>query len=200
MAVISFSQEASKEEMGREIDRRGAVIDALTEERDRLKQWQADQVEVNEEAKALITELNADKKALEAERDRLERDRDFWKEQFQVETRYRIELADKGTLQALTDANSRMEKAEAERDRLALANAELKPLLQNIGDGIANMFDQLVKGNWRDDHDHDVKMNVHMLNLQDVLKQIMRFRADYLDYSEPNFDKHKATSTKREGE
>ena len=108
MAVMSLSREASKDEMGREIDRRGAVIDALTEERDRLKQWQADQVEVNEEAKALITELNADKKALEAERDRLERDRDFWKEQFQVETRYRIELADKGTLQALTDANSRM--------------------------------------------------------------------------------------------
>lgn len=87
-----------------------------------------------------------------------------------------------------------------ECDRLVKANAELKPLLQNIGDGIANMFDQLVKGNWRDDHDHDVKMNVHMLNLQDVLKQIMRFRADYLDYSEPNFDKHKATSTEREGE
>lgn len=117
MAVISFSREASKEEMGREIDRRGAVIDALTEE----------------------------------------------------------------------------------RDRLALANAELKPLLQNIGDGIVNMFDQLVRGNWRDDHDHDVKMNVHMLNLQDVLKQILRFRADYLDYSEPNFDKHKATSTERDG-
>ena len=118
MAVMSLSREASKDEMGREIDRRGAVIDALTEE----------------------------------------------------------------------------------RDRLVKANAELKPLLQNIGDGIVNMFDQLVRGNWRDDHDHDVKMNVHMLNLQDVLKQIMRFRADYLDYSEPNFDKHKATSTEREGE
>jgi len=38
MAVISFSREASKDEMGREIDRRGAVIDALTEERDRLKE------------------------------------------------------------------------------------------------------------------------------------------------------------------
>ena len=139
MAVISFSREASKEEMGREIDRRGAVIDTLTEERDRLK-----------------------------------------------------EIVDGTGLATAAIA--------AERDRLALANAELKPLLQNIGDGIANMFDQLVKGNWRDDHDHDVKMNVHMLNLHDVLKQIMRFRADYLDYSEPNFDKHKATSTEREGE
>ena len=50
---------------------RADLFDALTEERDRLKQWQADQVEVNEEAKALITELNADKKALEAGLDRL---------------------------------------------------------------------------------------------------------------------------------
>ena len=132
MAVISFSREASKDEMGREIDRRGAVIDALTEERDRLKQWQADQVEVNEEAKALITELNADKKALEAERDRLERDRDFWKEQFQVETRYRIELADKGTLQALTDANNRMSSAEAERDELHDTVRMLKKALARL--------------------------------------------------------------------
>ncbi len=135
----SLSREASKDEMGREIDRRGAVIDTLTEERDRLK-----------------------------------------------------EIVDGTGLATAAIA--------AERDRLVKANAELKPLLQNIGDGIANMFDQLVKGNWRDDRDHDVKMNVHMLNLQDVLKQIMRFRADYLDYSEPNFDKHKATSTEREGE
>lgn len=114
--------------------------------------------------------------ALTEERDRLKDQRDYYKARDEEGERIQAEI-------------------EAERDRLALANAELKPLLQNIGDGIANMFDQLVKGNWRDDHDHDVKMNVHMLNLQDVLKQIMRFRADYLDYSEPNFDKHKATST-----
>ncbi len=144
MAVMSLSREASKDEMGREIDRRGAVIDTLTEERDRLK----DQ-------------------------------RDYYKARDEEGERIQAEI-------------------EAERDRLALANAELKPLLQNIGDGIVNMFDQLVRGNWRDDHDHDVKMNVHMLNLQDVLKQIMRFRADYLGYSEPNFDKHKATSTEGE--
>ena len=79
MAVMSLSREASKDEMGREIDRRGAVIDALTEE----------------------------------------------------------------------------------RDRLVKANAELKPLLQNIGDGIVNMFDQLVMGNWRDDHAATVYLPAH---------------------------------------
>lgn len=106
MAVISFSREASKDEMGREIDRRGAVIDALTEERDRLKQWQADQVEVIDEAKALITELNADKKALEAERDRLK------------------EIVDGTGLATAAIA--------AERDRLAKANAELLASLASV--------------------------------------------------------------------
>ena len=170
MAVISFSREASKEEMGREIDRRGAVIDALTEERDRLK-----------------------------------RERDEWQDKYdKYGIRFEKYICEKAGYTFYPDGRISsvmfVDRLVAERDRLALANAELKPLLQNIGDGIANMFDQLVKGNWRDDHDHDVKMNVHMLNLHDVLKQIMRFRADYLDYSEPNFDKHKATSTEREGE
>lgn len=45
--------------------------------------------------------------SLQRENEALKKDRDFWKEQFQVETRYRIELADRGTLLALTDANSR---------------------------------------------------------------------------------------------
>ena len=136
------------------------------------KDWRRDQVSLIEHIAALTEE-----------RDRLK--------QWQAD---QVEVIDEAKA-LITELNADKKALEAERDRLALANAELKPLLQNIGDGIANMFDQLVKGNWRDDHDHDVKMNVHMLNLQDVLKQIMRFRADYLDYSEPNFDKHKATST-----
>lgn len=56
--------------------------------------------------------------SLQRENEALKKDRDFWKEQFQVETRYRIELADRGTLLALTDANSRAEAAEAEVARL----------------------------------------------------------------------------------
>ncbi len=56
--------------------------------------------------------------SLQRENEALKKDRDFWKEQFQVETRYRIELADRGTLLALTDANSRAEAAEAEAKML----------------------------------------------------------------------------------
>lgn len=207
---------------------RADLFDALTEERDRLKQWQADQVEVNEEAKALITELNADKKALEAERDRLERDRDFWKEQFQVETRYRIELADKGTLQALTDANSRMEKAEAERDQLAKQVDELQELFRIDGEDHASVVRYITNR-------HETRIakyaerikelrdaNAELLAGLEQLKDRKPFFHYVLgpDLSQPGspfdrgkqeayreiktfidalLDKHKATSTEREG-
>ncbi len=77
------------------------------------------------EYQAVIDTLAAEKAALIA-------DRDFWKEQFQVETRYRIELADKGTLQALTDANNRMSSAEAERDELHDTVRMLKKALARL--------------------------------------------------------------------
>lgn len=166
--------------------------DALTEERDRLK---ADIRRILEEH-ARIIELNKAHcrtvnsyildnsrrddalKASEAERDRLERDRDFWKEQFQVETRYRIELADKGTLQALTDANIRMEKAEAERDRLALANAELlaafDDLMSWFPDKPTEPMWQMKAGEWGADA--------------------------AIDEARALLTKHKATSTEPEGE
>ena len=64
------------------------------------------------------TDLLSTLESLQRENEALKKDRDFWKEQFQVETRYRIELADRGTLLALTDANSRAEAAEAEVARL----------------------------------------------------------------------------------
>lgn len=72
---------------------------------------------VNELQKANVAYVDANT-ALIRENEALKKDRDFWKEQFQVETRYRIELADRGTLLALTDANSRAEAAEAEVKRL----------------------------------------------------------------------------------
>jgi hypothetical protein len=63
--------------------------------------------------------------SLQRENEALKKDRDFWKEQFQVETRYRIELADRGTLLALTDANSRAEAAETEVKRLTQERYDL---------------------------------------------------------------------------
>ncbi|MBT1154314.1 hypothetical protein J1C56_01780 [Aminobacter anthyllidis] len=58
-------------------------------------------------------------------------------------------------------------------------------LLQTVGDGIVAMFEQMIKGNWRDDHDHDVKMNVAMMNLQTVVQEVMEFRTEHLGYCAP---------------
>ena len=71
MAVISFSREASKEEMGREIDRRGAVIDTLTEERDRLKE--------------IVDGTGLATAAIAAERDRLAKRIDELQELFRID-------------------------------------------------------------------------------------------------------------------
>lgn len=130
-------------------------IDALTEERDRLKQWQADQVEVIDEAKALITELNADKKALEAERDRLK------------------EIVDGTGLAAAAIA--------AERDRLALANAELLTGLEFYRDGFR----------------YHPKRSVTGISLSEW-KPTERLLDDCGETARALLDKHKATSTEGE--
>jgi hypothetical protein len=122
MAVISFSREASKEEMGREIDRRGAVIDALTEERDRLK-----------------------------------------------------EIVDGTGLATAAIA--------AERDRLALANAELLAGLKPFGEAAEDVDDD-DKDHWGIwEHPATIGLTIGDLRKASAL-----------------LDKHKATSTEREGE
>jgi len=80
--------------------------------------------------------------SLQRENEALKKDRDFWKEQFQVETRYRIELADRGTLLALTDANSRAEAAEAEVKRYRVALIAAKTRMRNCRGAIES--DQVV--------------------------------------------------------
>ena len=79
---------------------------------------------------------------MQRENEALKKDRDFWKEQFQVETRYRIELADRGTLLALTDANSRAEAAEAEVKRYRVALIAAKTRMRNCRGAIES--DQVV--------------------------------------------------------
>lgn len=69
--------------------------------------------------------------------------------------------------------------------RIAVLEGEISQLLQQTGDGIADLFEQMSQGNWRDDHGHDVKLNAAMINLKDVLRDIMVFRTLYLRYSPP---------------
>ena len=70
-----------------------------------------------------------------------------------------------------------------QENRLIAMEAALKPLLQKTGDSIADMFEQMIKGNWRDDHGHNVKLNVSMITLTAVLTAIGMFREEHLGYS-----------------
>lgn len=67
--------------------------------------------------------------------------------------------------------------------QLAKARESLEPLLQQVGDSIADAIEQMLKGNWRDDHDHDVRNNVKMIALKDTLNAIMAFRTDRMGYT-----------------
>ena len=63
---------------------------------------------------------------------------------------------------------------------------DVEELLQDTGNGIVLLFEQYLKGKWTDDHGHDVGMNNAMINLKNVLKDIMEFRYEYLDYTDPD--------------
>lgn len=56
--------------------------------------------------------------------------------------------------------------------------------LQKLGDAVIAMFDQMIKGNWVDDHGHVVKLNRAMNNLAATVRDTMRFRTDVLGYTE----------------
>ena len=60
--------------------------------------------------------------------------------------------------------------------------ADLVPLLQNTGDAIADVLDQLIKCDWVDSLGHEVKFSSEMLRLKDQLFAIMAFRSRHLSY------------------
>lgn len=49
-------------------------------------------------------------------------------------------------------------------------------IAEQFGDRVCDVFDQMQKGNWRDDLDHDVRMNKSMLSLKDALEQAVAWR------------------------
>lgn len=64
-----------------------------------------------------------------------------------------------------------------------------KDMMQLIGDSIADALEQMNKGNWRDDHGHDVRQNVQMQRLADTLNDMVGFRAEWFgmdDTREPS--------------
>ena len=72
-------------------------------------------------------------------------------------------------------------------DKVEINREELASLLQKTGDGIADLFEQYLKGSWVDDHGHDVGMNKAMQDLKVVLVALMEYRWKNLNYSKPGF-------------
>lgn len=60
--------------------------------------------------------------------------------------------------------------------------AKIKTLLQNTGDAIAEVFDQMLKGNWEDDKEHSVEHNAAMIDLKQALIGIINYRTIELGY------------------
>ena len=56
--------------------------------------------------------------------------------------------------------------------------------IQEMGDALAHVMDQMLKGSWKDDHGHDVKNNVHMNNAARTLRRVMKFRTEHMNYSD----------------
>ena len=59
----------------------------------------------------------------------------------------------------------------------------VEALVNSVGDKIADLLDQLVKGNWVDELGHPVKNNIQMLNMKSALIELGEFRADHLGYT-----------------
>lgn len=58
----------------------------------------------------------------------------------------------------------------------------LLELTQHFGDSIIGVFDQMLKGNWKDDHGHEVRTNTAMIGLTKVLEEAMILRAKNHNY------------------
>lgn len=56
--------------------------------------------------------------------------------------------------------------------------------IQEMGDSLAHIFDQMLKGKWVDELGHDVQKNVHMINAGVVLRRVMSFRTEKMGYTD----------------
>jgi hypothetical protein len=54
--------------------------------------------------------------------------------------------------------------------------SELTILEDRIGDIATDLFEQMLKGNWRDDHGHDVGKNIKMAELKQIVEGILKAR------------------------
>jgi len=53
---------------------------------------------------------------------------------------------------------------------------KLRSLEDRIGDTATDLFEQMLKGNWKDDHGHDISLNYKMVELQQIVTDILQQR------------------------
>jgi hypothetical protein len=60
---------------------------------------------------------------------------------------------------------------------LFAATPEMFELIEKFGDAVSDMFEQMVRGHWVDDHGHDVRLNSKMAALKPLVIRSMGLRA-----------------------
>ena len=55
-------------------------------------------------------------------------------------------------------------------------NSEMYALIEMFGRTVTDMFEQLEKGDWKDDHGHDVRMNAAMIALKQPVRDAIALR------------------------
>lgn len=65
---------------------------------------------------------------------------------------------------------------------LTISRKAVEEILQETGDKIADMLEQMMRGRWIDNHGHRVENNVQMMELARQLKVLGEFRAQHLGY------------------
>lgn len=48
-----------------------------------------------------------------------------------------------------------------------------KAMIVELGNAATDVFEQMLKGNWRDDHGHDVRLNKAMCDLKAAVERAM---------------------------
>lgn len=63
---------------------------------------------------------------------------------------------------------------------LIAAAPEMYALIEELGDAITDMFEQLTRGDWRDGHGHDVRLNKQMASLVPLVRKAIILRAPFV--------------------
>lgn len=74
-----------------------------------------------------------------------------------------------GREEGLVDQRCRAEAMEESRVAMK-AFSDAREVVRVMGNAAADVIDQMLKGKWKDDHDHDVRKNTAMVALAESLK------------------------------